>query len=189
MNWKDHVLRSVFDQLLRILDPHPDRQGLTETPNRVAKAWQHWTGGYEIDPDSLLKSFEDGAENYDEMVIVRNIPFYSHCEHHMAPFFGTASVAYIPQHHIVGLSKLSRIVDAFSRRLQVQERLTVQIGDCIERNLKPLGVGVFLKARHLCMESRGICQQGHHTETLNLRGVFRTDPSARSELMSRLKDS
>jgi len=181
-------LHDLIKNLLCILDPEPQREGLRDTPNRMVNAWKHWTAGYDIDPDNLLKVFDDGAENYDEMVIVRNIPFYSHCEHHLAPFFGTATVAYVPKRRIVGLSKLSRVVDAFARRLQVQERMTVQIADCVENNLKPLGVGVFLKARHLCMESRGVRQQGHHTETTALRGVFRTDAAARGEFLSRLNN-
>lgn len=184
----DAALYDIIKLMLCLLDPDPKREGLRDTPNRVVKAWKHWTEGYDIDPDSLLKVFGDGAENYDEMVIVRNIPFYSHCEHHLAPFFGTATVAYVPKGRVVGLSKLSRVVDAFARRLQVQERMTVQIADCVENNLKPLGVGVFLKARHLCMESRGVCQQGHHTETTALRGVFRTDAAARGEFLSRLNN-
>jgi len=179
-------MRELIQSLLNLLDPHPQREGLHETPDRVVKAWKHWTGGYDIDPDSLLKTFEDGAEQYDEMIIVKNIPFYSHCEHHLAPFFGQATVAYVPKDKIVGLSKVSRVVDAFARRLQVQERLTVEIAECMEKNLEPRGVGVFIKARHLCMESRGVCQQGHHTETTALRGVFRNDHSARAEFLSRL---
>jgi GTP cyclohydrolase I len=179
-------LQELIRELLCILDNDPNREGLRDTPMRVVKAWKHWTEGYDIDPDSLFKTFSDGGEEYDEMVIVKNVPFYSHCEHHMAPFFGTATVAYVPNIRIVGLSKLSRVIDAFARRLQVQERMTVQIANCVEKNLQPLGVGVFVKARHLCMESRGVCQQGHHTETTALRGVFRNDPAARAEFLSRL---
>lgn len=179
-------LREHIFQMLRILDPEPMREGLKGTPMRVMEAWKHWTEGYDIDPAKLLTSFEDGAENYNEMIIVKNIPFYSHCEHHLAPFFGTATVAYIPLYKIVGLSKISRLVDAFARRLQVQERMTVQIADSIMGHLEPMGVGVFIKARHLCMESRGVCQQGHYTETTALRGVMRQDAAARAEFLSRL---
>lgn len=175
---------AVIMALLGHLDPQPDRQGLAETPERVAKAWRFWTKGYSEDPASILKVFEDGAEGYDEMVAVCNIPVYSHCEHHMAPIFGTATVAYIPNGRIVGLSKLSRLVDCFARRLQVQERLTNQIADCLDEHLNPLGVGVFIKARHMCMESRGICQQGHHTVTTALRGVIKEDLSARAEFLA-----
>jgi GTP cyclohydrolase I len=178
---------SITDNITRILQyvgEDPNREGLLETPARVAKAWQHWTSGYNADIPKLLKVFEDGAQNYDQMVMVKDIPLYSKCEHHLADIFGTATVAYIPNGKIVGLSKLSRVVDAFARRLQVQERLTAQIADAINDNLQPLGVGVIIKARHLCMESRGICQQGHHTITSALRGVMLTQLGSREEFMN-----
>ena len=160
-----------------------EREGLKETPHRVAKAWKHWCSGYNVDIAALLKVFEDGADNYDQMVIVKDIPIYSKCEHHLADIFGTATIAYIPNGKIVGLSKLSRLADAFARRLQVQERLTSQIADAIVEHLQPLGVGVVIKARHMCMESRGICQQGHHTVTTALRGVIKEQPATRAEFM------
>lgn len=177
-------LKGVISALLANLDPSPDREGLEETPVRVAKAWKFWTKGYAEDPASILKVFEDGANGYDEMVSVVNIPVYSHCEHHLAPIFGVATVAYIPNGRIVGLSKLSRLVDCFARRLQVQERLTSQIADALDTHLKPKGVGVWISARHMCMESRGICQQGHHTVTTALRGVIKSDSSARAEFLA-----
>lgn len=149
------------------------RDGTVETPERFAKAWKHWTSGYAIDISSLLKTFEETT--YDEMVIVKDIPIYSKCEHHLADIFGTATIAYIPDGRVLGLSKLSRVADAFARRLQVQERMTVQIADALfNGSLAPLGVGVIVKARHMCMESRGICQQGHHTITSALRGVIKS---------------
>jgi len=160
------------------------RPGLQETPDRVAKAWEHWTSGYDKDPADILKCFEDGADGYDEMVMVRDIPIYSKCEHHLADIFGTATVAYIPDGRVVGLSKLSRLVDMLARRLQVQERMTVQIADALEEHLAPVGVGVLLRCRHLCMESRGICQQGHYTVTSALRGALKDDNAARAEFMS-----
>jgi GTP cyclohydrolase I len=163
------------------------REGLKETPMRVAKAWEFMTSGYFADPAEILKVFEDGAEGYDEMVSVVNIPVYSNCEHHMLPFFGTATVSYIPNGKVVGLSKLSRLVDAFARRLQVQERLTVQIADALQDHLQPLGVGVSIAARHMCMESRGICQQGHHTRTTALRGAMKTEAAARAEFLDMCK--
>lgn len=163
------------------------REGLAETPTRAAKAWGHWFGGYNIDPASLLKTFEDGAGGYDEMVLAKDIPFYSMCEHHMAPIIGRATIGYLPQGRVVGLSKLSRVVDAFARRLQVQERLTVEIAQCIDTTLKPLGVGVQLRARHLCMESRGVCQQGHSTTTQALTGVMRNEAAARAEFIALAK--
>ena len=180
-------IESNITRLLQFIGENPSRQGLQETPKRVAKAWQHWTSGYSKKPEDILKVFEDGADGCDEMVIIKNIPFYTHCEHHLAPFFGTASVTYIPDGKIVGLSKISRIVDMFSRRLQVQERLTNQIADALNNNLHPKGVGVVITARHLCMESRGICQQGHSTVTSALRGVLKENPSARAEFLELIK--
>lgn len=163
------------------------REGLQETPDRVAKAWSEWTSGYGKDPAEILKVFDDGAEKYDEMVVVKDIPIYSKCEHHLADIFGTCTIAYIPDRKIVGLSKLSRLADCFSRRLQVQERLTVQIADAIQDNLNPIGVGVVIKARHMCMESRGICQQGHHTITSALRGALKDNPETRAEFLALTK--
>lgn len=185
--WEKDEVGSIEDSIVRLLQyigEDPTRGGLKETPARVVKAWRQWTQGYHIDPESVLKAFEDGAEKYDEMVIVKDIPVYSHCEHHLAAIFGTATVAYIPDGRIVGLSKLSRLVDVFARRLQVQERLTNQIADALQTHLQPKGVGVVIKARHLCMESRGICKQGHQTITSALRGVLRTKPEARAEFLN-----
>ena len=171
-------------RMLQVIGEDPEREGLRETPHRVVKAWQqYWATGYSVDIPKLLKVFEDGGENYDEMVIVRDIPIYSKCEHHLADIFGTATVAYIPNGRIVGLSKLSRVADAYARRLQVQERLTAQIADALNENLQPKGVGVIIRARHMCMESRGICQQGHHTITSALRGVLKEDQAARAEFI------
>lgn len=170
--------------LLSHIDPNPTREGLNETPLRVAKAWRHWAGGYHIKPEQVLKTFEDGAEACDEMVVVRDIPFYSHCEHHLAPIFGSATVAYLPAGRIVGLSKLNRLVDMYARRLQVQERMTNQIADALMTHLKPRGCGVLVKARHLCMESRGVKQVGAVTVTSSLLGVFREDPAARAEFLA-----
>lgn len=188
--WEGTVESSIESNITRLIqfvgdDPH--RGGLQETPARVAKAWQFWCKGYTEDPADVLKVFEDGAENYDEMVLVKDIPFYSKCEHHMADIFGTASIAYIPGGKIVGLSKLSRLLSVFARRLQVQERLTNQIADALEKHLGAKGVGVVIKARHMCMESRGICQQGHHTVTSALRGVIKESAEARAEFMALVK--
>jgi len=158
----------------------PSREGLKETPARVAKAWDFWCSGYDKNPEDVLKSFEEGGEGYDEMVMVKDIPIYSKCEHHLADIFGTATIAYIPNGRVVGLSKLSRLANIFARRLQVQERLTTQIADALfNSDLKPKGVGVILRCRHMCMESRGLCQQGHFTVTSSLRGVmFKGEPRA-----------
>lgn len=177
-------LRSAFKSVLEnIQGEDADREGLQETPERVARAWEFWTSGYNEDPIKTLKTFVDGSEGVDEMVVVRDLPFYSHCEHHLAPFFGTATIGYLPHRRIVGLSKLGRLLQIYSRRLQVQERLTCQIADTIHKTLNPLGCGVIVRARHLCMESRGICQQGHYTVTSALRGVFKNEDSARAEFL------
>jgi GTP cyclohydrolase I len=170
-------------RLLEHIGEDPFRGGLQETPERFLRAWKHYTKGYDQDPAELLKVFEDGAENVDEMVLVRGIPVYSHCEHHLAPFFGVAHIGYIPSGKIVGLSKLSRLADVFARRLQVQERLTNEIADTLVKHLQPIGVGVVLECRHLCMESRGIQQQGHMTITSAMRGALREKPEARAEFM------
>jgi GTP cyclohydrolase I len=162
-------------ELLSGIGEDPQRGGLHETPERVARAWAFWCSGYDQDPNEILKCFDDGGGDYDEMVIVKEIPVYSHCEHHLAAIFGTATVAYVPDGRIVGLSKLSRLVDVFARRLQVQERLTTQIADAlIDSDLKPRGVGVMLRCRHLCMESRGVQRAGALTVTTALRGVMKT---------------
>tara|TARA_Y100000310_G_scaffold340952_1_gene438479 strand:- start:829 stop:1746 length:918 start_codon:yes stop_codon:yes gene_type:complete len=160
-----------------------EREGLTETPARVAKAYSKWFEGYSMKASDILKTFEDGAQDCDEMVMVKDIPLYSKCEHHMADIFGTVTIAYIPSGKIVGLSKLSRLVNMYARRLQVQERLTNQIANAIVDHLEAQGVGVIVKARHMCMESRGICQQGHHTITSALRGAMKEQPETRSEFM------
>lgn len=162
-----------IEKILKLIEGGDDlREGLVETPDRVAKAYVTWFGGYSVDIASLFKTFEDGGENCDEMVIVRDIPVYSHCEHHMAPIIGHAVVGYVPNGRIVGLSKLSRVVDAFARRLQVQERLTNQIADAIVEHLDPKAVCVYIDAKHMCMESRGVKQVcGSSTITKAFRGA------------------
>ena len=171
-------------RLLKSLGENPDRPGLVETPARVAKAWKHWTSGYGQDPETLLKAFEDGAEQYNELIVVRNIPVYSHCEHHLAPFFGSATVGYLPSGKIVGLSQLTRLVDCFAKRLQVQERLTIQIANALMEVLEPKAVGVVIKCRHLCMESRGIRTPGEETVTSALLGELQTNLALRTEFLS-----
>ena len=177
------TLTDIVGNLLEELDPDAERSGLEETPLRVAKAWKSWTAGYHQKPEAILKMFDDGAEKCDEMVMVKDIPFYSHCEHHLAPFFGTATIAYIPSGRIVGLSKLSRLLDIYAKRLQVQERITNQVADALTKHLNPVGCGVIVKARHLCMESRGVCKQGHHTITSALRGAMKEQASVRHEFL------
>lgn len=169
------VIAQHIENILRQIEENdfgPLRPGLEETPERVAKAFETWFGGYDTDIASLFKTFEDGGENCNEMVIVRDIPVYSHCEHHMAPIIGRAVVGYVPNGKIVGLSKLSRVVDAFARRLQVQERLTNQIADAIVEHLNPKAVCVYIDAKHMCMESRGVKQVcGSSTITKAFRGA------------------
>ncbi len=160
-----------YQDILTQLGENPNREGLLKTPERVAKALTYLTHGYDLNPVDILKSAMF-KEEYSQMVVVKDIEVYSMCEHHMLPFFGKAHVAYIPNGHIVGLSKLPRVVDAFARRLQVQERLTNEIRDCIQETLKPVGVGVVIECRHLCMSMRGIQKQNSVTTTSAFTGAF-----------------
>ena len=171
-------------RFLASLGENPDRSGLRETPMRVAKAWKHWVSGYDQNPAEILKVFEDGAERYNELIVVRGIPVYSHCEHHLAPFFGTATIGYVPEGRIVGLSKLTRLVECFARRLQVQERLTSQVAETLMRELEPKAVGVVIRCRHLCMESRGIRTPGEETITSAMLGELQTNLGMRAELLA-----
>lgn len=184
---QDVSAEDIFTRFLEFVGEDPNREGLVETPKRMAKAWKFWTSGYSQDPDSVFKEFTDGGENYDEMVLLDPIPFFSHCEHHMAAIFGEVHIAYIPDKKIAGLSKFARLVDIFARRLQVQERITFQIADAIEKNLQPLGVAVFIKATHFCIASRGVQKVGTSAKTSALRGVFKEKPAARAEFFSLLK--
>ncbi len=177
----------VVIRFLQFIGEDPQRGGLRETPTRVINAWGEWFGGYGVDPCSLLKSFDDGADKVNELVLVKDIPIYSHCEHHIAPFFGVAHVGYIPNGKIVGLSKIARAVDALARRLQVQERLTNQVADAILEGLNPLGIGVVLECRHMCMESRGISKSGVATTTSAMRGALFDKPAARAEFFSLIR--
>ena len=174
----------IVRSLLSYIGEDPDREGLLETPARFLKAWGEYTRGYRENPEDILKSFEDGAQSVDEMVIVRDIPVYSLCEHHLAPFFGKAYVGYVPDRRILGLSKISRLVEVFARRLQVQERLTNQIADALDTHLQPLGVAVVIECRHMCMESRGVRHTGTATVTSALRGSIKTNADTRREFLS-----
>jgi GTP cyclohydrolase I len=166
------------------LGEDPDRPGLRETPARVEKAWKHWTAGYAQNPAELLKTFEDGAEQYNELIVVRNIPVYSHCEHHLAPFFGKATIGYMPDGKIVGLSKLTRLMECFAKRLQVQERLTIQVANALMESLQPKAVGVVIRCRHLCMESRGIRTPGEETVTSAMLGELQPNLAMRTEFLA-----
>jgi GTP cyclohydrolase I len=170
-----------YRSILRDLGEDPDREGLRKTPERVAKALQFLTHGYDLDPAAILRSAMF-AQDYQQMVIVKDIELYSLCEHHVLPFFGKCHVAYIPDGRIVGLSKIPRVVDAFARRLQVQERLTVEIRDCIEETLRPLGVAVVIEAQHLCMVMRGIQKQHSTATTSAFTGEFNSEKT-RAEFM------
>ena len=175
-------LANHYKSVLELLGEDPGREGLLKTPMRVAKSMQFLTSGYDMDPVAILKSalFK---EEYQQMVLVKDIELYSMCEHHMLPVYGKAHVAYIPNGYITGLSKIPRVVDAFARRLQVQERLTVQIRDCIQDTLNPLGVAVVIEAAHMCMQIRGVQKQNSVTTTSAFTGVFLKDIRTREEFM------
>jgi GTP cyclohydrolase I len=175
-------LQAIVSQLLKQIDPEPDREGLVKTPERVARALAYLTRGYEQDPETII----NGAlfnEKHSEMIVVKDIDFYSLCEHHILPFFGRAHVAYIPRGRIVGLSKIARLVEVYARRLQVQERMTTEIAETIERHLEPLGVAVVTEAEHLCMRMRGIEKQNSTVVTSAMRGAFQTNSKTREEFM------
>ncbi|MDY3852441.1 MAG: GTP cyclohydrolase I FolE [Prevotella sp.] len=179
---KTEELATHYREVLTLLGEDPTREGLEKTPMRVAKAMQVLTRGYQQDPQQVLKDALF-AEKYNQMVIVKDIDFFSLCEHHMLPFYGKAHVAYIPNGYITGLSKIARVVDIFSHRLQVQERLTQQIKDCIEETLKPLGVMVVIEAKHMCMQMRGVEKQNSITTTSDFSGAF-NQAKTREEFMN-----
>lgn len=168
---KVQKLMSHYKEILSLLGENPEREGLLKTPERVAKAMLTLTRGYEVDPKEVLRAAKF-KEEYSQMVIVKDIDFFSMCEHHMLPFYGKAHVAYIPNGYITGLSKIARVVDCFSHRLQVQERMTLQIRDCIQEALDPLGVMVVVEARHMCMQMRGVEKQNSVTTTSDFTGAF-----------------
>lgn len=176
-------ISSVYKSILSEIGENPEREGLLKTPERVAKALQFLTQGYDIKPEEILKSALFNEE-YSEMVIVKDIEVYSMCEHHMLPFFGKAHIAYIPNGTIVGLSKIPRVVDAFSRRLQVQERLTIEIRDCIQETLKPKGVAVVMECQHMCMQMRGVQKQNSVTTSSAFTGLFLSNDSTRKEFIN-----
>jgi GTP cyclohydrolase I len=183
---KHQIIADAVTSILEQIGENPTREGLLKTPERVAKAYEHLTQGYSMDPVEVLRSamFE---EAYSEMVLVKDIEVYSMCEHHMLPFFGKAHVAYIPNGHIVGLSKIPRIVDVFSRRLQVQERLTIEIRDCIQNTLNPAGVAVVIECQHLCMQMRGVSKQNSSTTTSAFSGEFLNNDKTRKEFISLIR--
>ena len=176
-------LKHHYAEILRLLGEDPAREGLVKTPERVAKAMSFLTQGYEADPLEIIRS-ATFREEYKQMVLVKDIELYSLCEHHMLPFYGRAHVAYIPNGYITGLSKIARVVECFARRLQVQERLTVQIRDCIQEALHPMGVAVVIEASHMCMQMRGVEKQGSATTTSAFTGIFLSDHRTREEFMT-----
>ena len=185
---REHEAGHHVAELLRYLGEDPSREGLLRTPRRVVRSLHHLTSGYEQNIEDVL----NGAiftEDYSEIVLVRDIEMYSLCEHHLLPFFGRAHVAYVPDGRIVGLSKLPRLVEVFSRRLQTQERLTVQVAEALDTALRPLGVAVVIEASHLCMMMRGVQKQNSRTATSSMRGCFRDDARSRAELMDLLRGS
>ncbi len=180
-------MESLIRDLLVSIGEDPEREGLVKTPERVARAWQEMAAGYHTDPGELVRGALFEAEGR-EMVLVGDIDFYSMCEHHMLPFFGKAYVAYIPNGKIVGLSKIARVVEAYARRLQIQERMTAQIANCLMQNLQPLGVAVVLRASHLCMMMRGVQKQNSIATTSEMLGAFKDRRETRQEFLSLIRE-
>ena len=170
--------------LLRWAGDDPSREGLIDTPARVTRAYEEFFAGYAVDPRDILSRTFSEVDGYDEMIVLKDIRFESYCEHHMVPIIGRAHVAYLPEHRVVGISKLARLVDAFAKRLQIQEKMTAQIADTLNDVLQPKGVGVILEAAHQCMSTRGVHKPGVEMVTSRMLGTFRTDPSTRREFLS-----
>ena len=175
-------VQEAIRTLIRWAGDDPEREGLLDTPKRVARAWKEYCSGYEDDPAIHLSRIFEEVGGYDEVVLLKDIPFQSHCEHHMAPIIGKAAIAYLPKDHVVGISKLARVVHGFARRLQIQERLTAEVAQCIWDNLKPQGVAVVIEAQHGCMTGRGVRTPGVGMLTRRLMGTFRADQSSRKEV-------
>ena len=188
MNAHDAVTREQAEEAIRTLlrwaGDDPSREGLLDTPRRVIDAYGDWFSGYAEDPNEYLRRTFEEVEGYDELIVLRDVPFESHCEHHMAPIIGRAHVGYLPTDKVVGISKLARVVEAFARRFQVQEKMTAQIARCIEDVLKPRGVGVVIEAAHECMTTRGIHKRGVSMVTSQMLGTFRDDARTRSEFLA-----
>jgi GTP cyclohydrolase IA len=184
---RNDVSRDQAEEAVRVLlrwsGDDPRREGLLDTPKRVVKAYEDWFSGYGLDPDDYLARTFEEVEGYDELIVLRDIQFESHCEHHMAPIIGRAHVGYLPAGKVVGISKLARVVEAYARRFQVQEKLTAQIADCIQRVLQPRGVGVVVEAAHECMTTRGVHKRGVSMVTSRMVGSFRDDARTRAEFL------
>ncbi len=175
--------------LIRWAGDDPTREGLLDTPKRVAKAYEEWFSGYDTDPVAMLSRTFEEVEGYDEMVVLRDIRFESYCEHHLAPIIGRAHVAYLPKNRVVGISKLARLVDAFSKRMQIQEKMTAQIANVLDQVLQPLGVGVVIEAAHQCMTTRGVHKPGVAMVTSRMLGTFRSDVETRREFLALIHSS
>jgi GTP cyclohydrolase I len=175
---------AAIQMLIAWTGDDPTREGLRDTPRRVARAWKEYCSGYADDPARHLSRVFEEVGGYDEIVLLKDIPFQSHCEHHMAPITGRAHIAYLPRNHVVGISKLARVLHGFARRLQVQERLTAEVADCIWQHLQPLGVAVVIEASHACMTARGVRTPGVSMVTSRMMGVFRDDERSRKEVLS-----
>jgi GTP cyclohydrolase I len=178
------AVQEAVRTLIRWAGDDPEREGLLDTPGRVARAWKEYAKGYGEDPSQHLSRTFDEVGGYDEIVLLKDIPFQSHCEHHMAPIIGKASIAYLPHERVVGISKLARVLHGFARRLQVQERLTAQVADCVWEHLKPQGVAVVIEASHACMTARGVNTPGVMMTTSRMMGVFRKDERSRREVLA-----
>lgn len=179
-----HEVENAVRVLLRWAGDDPEREGLKETPARFTRAFEEWFAGYQVDPALLLRRTFQETAGYDEMVVLRDIDFVSHCEHHLAPIIGKAHIGYLPHSRVVGISKLARVVEAYARRLQIQERLTAQIAAAIETVLEPRGVAVVIEASHQCMTTRGVRQHGVSMVTSQMTGAFREDPMTRREFLA-----
>lgn len=177
-------MREAVRTLIRWAGDDPAREGLRDTPDRVARAYGEWFAGYLEDPTRILARTFEETDGYDEMVVLRNVRFASHCEHHIAPFIGRAHVGYLPRRRVVGISKLARLVEIYARRLQIQEKMTAQIAQAIEDALQPDGVGVVIEATHQCMSTRGVGKPGSTLITSQMTGAFRADPSTRREFLA-----
>ena len=177
-------IQEAVRTLIRWAGDDPDREGLIDTPARVARAWKEYARGYGEDPSHHLSRTFEEVGGYDEIVLLKDIPFQSHCEHHMAPIIGKAAIAYLPRQRVVGISKLARVLHGFARRLQVQERLTAEVADCIWTHLDPIGVAVVIEATHACMTARGVGTPGVMMTTSRMMGVFRDDERSRREVLA-----
>ena len=177
-------VQDAIRTLIRWAGDNPEREGLQDTPKRVARAWKEYCIGYDEDPSIHLSRIFEEVGGYDEVVLLKDIPFQSHCEHHMAPIIGKAAIAYLPKDHVVGISKLARVLHGYARRLQIQERLTAEVAQCIWDNLKPKGVAVVIEASHACMTARGVRTPGVNMVTSQMMGVFLEDERSRKEVLS-----